>query len=158
MDYEQETRNAETFRKNFARWKEIYVPQFFGVFSTKRLIVMEFIDGLKVTDTDQLTAAGKNPHEVVKLLARTYLKQLLEDGFFHADPHPGNLRVMGDGRLAFFDFGMVGRITQDMQTKLVDCFFHIVERDVTGLVGDLIELKFLKQGFDPEEFRPAIEE
>ena len=73
-------------------------------FFTRRLIVMEFIDGSKVTDIEHLTAAGHSPHEVVKLLARTYLKQLLEDGFFHADPHPGNLRVMADGRLAFFDF------------------------------------------------------
>ena len=158
MDYEQETRNAETFRKNFARWKEIYVPQIYGVFSTKRLIVMEFIDGLKVTDTDQLTAAGKNPHEVVKLLARTYLKQLLEDGFFHADPHPGNLRVMADGRLAFFDFGMVGRLSMKLQSNLINAFFHVVERDVHGLVEDMVRLGFIELSPEDEtRFKPVIE-
>jgi predicted unusual protein kinase regulating ubiquinone biosynthesis (AarF/ABC1/UbiB family) len=68
---------------------------------------------------------------------RTYLKQLLEDGFFHADPHPGNLRVMMDGRLAFFDFGMVGQLPQVMQARLLEAFLHLVARDVPGLVKDL---------------------
>ena len=158
MDYEQEALNAETFRKNFARWKEVYVPQIYGVFSTKRLIVMEFIDGLKVTDTEQLTAAGQNPHEVVKLLARTYLKQLLEDGFFHADPHPGNLRVMADGRLAFFDFGMVGRLSMKLQSNLINAFFHVVERDVHGLVEDMVRLGFIELSPEDEtRFKPVIE-
>ena len=158
MDYEQETRNAEIFRKNFARWKEVYVPQIFGVFSTRRLIVMEFIDGLKVVDTEQLTAAGQDPHEVVKLLSRTYLKQLLEDGFFHADPHPGNLRVMADGRLAFFDFGMVGRLDMKLQSDLINAFFHVVERDVHGLVDDMVRLGFIELSPEDElRFKPIIE-
>jgi predicted unusual protein kinase regulating ubiquinone biosynthesis (AarF/ABC1/UbiB family) len=158
MDFEQEARNAEVFRKNFARWKEIYVPQIYQVFSTRRLIVMEFIDGLKVTDSEQLTAAGQDPHEVVKLLARTYLKQLLEDGFFHADPHPGNLRVMADGRLAFFDFGMVGRLDMKLQSNLINAFFHVVERDVHGLVDDMVRLGFIELSPEDEtRFKPIIE-
>jgi predicted unusual protein kinase regulating ubiquinone biosynthesis (AarF/ABC1/UbiB family) len=158
MDYEQETRNAETFRKNFAEWKEVYVPKIYDVFSTRRVIVMEFIEGVKVTDTESVSAAGYNPHEVVKLLARTYLKQLLEDGFFHADPHPGNLRLMEDGRIAFFDFGMVGRLSMELQSKLINAFFHIVERDVHGLVEDMVRLGFIE--LSPEEegrFKPIIE-
>jgi predicted unusual protein kinase regulating ubiquinone biosynthesis (AarF/ABC1/UbiB family) len=158
MDYELETRNAEVFRKNFARWKEVYVPRIYEVFSTRRLIVMEFIDGLKVTDVDQLRAAGQDPHQVVKLLSRTYLKQLLEDGFYHADPHPGNLRVMADGRLAFFDFGMVGRLSMELQSKLISAFFHVVERDVHGLVDDMVRLGFIE--LTPEQearFKPVIE-
>lgn len=158
MDYEQEARNAEAFRKNFADWKEVYVPIIYRIFSTRRLIVMEFITGIKVTGTDELQAAGHNPHEVVKLLARTYLKQLLEDGFFHADPHPGNLRVMDDGRLAFFDFGMVGRISMELQSNLISAFFHIVERDVHGLVDDMVRLGFIELSPDEEvRFKPVIE-
>jgi predicted unusual protein kinase regulating ubiquinone biosynthesis (AarF/ABC1/UbiB family) len=158
MDYSQEVRNAEIFRKNFAEWREVYVPRIFPIFSTRRLIVMEFIEGFKVTDIEPLKAAGKNPHEVVKLLARTYLKQLLEDGFFHADPHPGNLRVMADGRLAFFDFGMVGRLSMEMQSQLISAFFHIVERDVEGLVDDMIRLGFIELKKEEEEkFKPIIQ-
>ncbi|HET9528714.1 MAG TPA: AarF/ABC1/UbiB kinase family protein [Blastocatellia bacterium] len=158
MDYEQEARNAETFRKNFAEWKEVYVPKIYDVFSTRHLIVMEFIEGKKITDTESISAAGYNPHEVVKLLARTYLKQLLEDGFFHADPHPGNLRLMEDGRLAFFDFGMVGRLSMELQSKLINAFFHIVERDVHGLVEDMVRLGFIELSADEESrFKPIIE-
>jgi predicted unusual protein kinase regulating ubiquinone biosynthesis (AarF/ABC1/UbiB family) len=158
MDYEQEARNAEIFRTNFAKWKEVYVPKMFQVFSTRRVIVMEFIDGLKVTDSENLTAVGQDPHEVVKLLARTYLKQLLEDGFFHADPHPGNLRVMSDGRLAFFDFGMVGRLDMKLQSNLINAFFHVVERDVHGLVNDMVRLGFIELSPDEESrFKPIIE-
>ncbi len=158
LDYEQETRNAEIFRKNFAGWKDVYVPQIYGVFSTRRLIVMEFIEGLKIIDIEGLKAAGFNPPLMVRLLARTYLKQLLEDGFFHADPHPGNLRVMPDGRLAFFDFGMTGRLSMELQSNLINAFFHIVERDVHGLVEDMVRLGFIELSPDEEaRFKPIIE-
>jgi predicted unusual protein kinase regulating ubiquinone biosynthesis (AarF/ABC1/UbiB family) len=159
MDYGAEVRNAEAFRRNFDKWPDVYVPRIYEIFSTPRVIVMEFIDGLKVTDVEALTAAGRNPPEIVKLLARTYLKQLLEDGFFHADPHPGNLRVMADGRLAFFDFGMVGRLPVELQSQLINAFFHIVERDVPGLVEDMVRLGFIE--LSPEEearFKPIIED
>jgi predicted unusual protein kinase regulating ubiquinone biosynthesis (AarF/ABC1/UbiB family) len=158
MDYEQEARNAETFRKNFSGWKEVYVPKIYDIFSTRRVIVMEFIEGFKITDTEDISDAGYDPHKVVKLLARTYLKQLLEDGFFHADPHPGNLRLMKDGRLAFFDFGMVGRLSMELQSKLINAFFHIVERDVHGLTDDMVRLGFIELTQDEEDrFKPIIE-
>jgi len=158
LDFEQEARNAEIFRQNFARWKEVYVPKIYQIFSTRRLIVMEFIEGLKVIDTKELSLTGHDPHEVVKLLSRTYLKQLLEDGFFHADPHPGNLRVMADGRLAFFDFGMVGRLGIKLQSNLINAFFHVVERDVHGLVDDMVRLGFIELSPEDEtRFKPIIE-
>ena len=98
-----------------------------------------------------------SPVKVNRLLIRTYLKQLLEDGFFHADPHPGNLLVMDSGHLAFFDFGMVGRITPKLQSQMIDAFFHVVARDVRGLGQDIINLNFLKPGVDPETVRPVVE-
>lgn len=116
MDYLQESKNAETFRANFKKWPQVYVPRIYWSHTSVRVLTMEFIPGSKVSDIEGLTGRGIHPPDVVKLIARTYLKQLLEDGFFHADPHPGNLRVMPDGRLAFFDFGMVGRISPQLQT------------------------------------------
>lgn len=157
MDYVQEGRNAETFRDHFSRWREIYVPVIHWSHVSPRVLTMEFIEGTKVLDVQTLTERGVNPPDVVKLIARTYLKQLLEDGFFHADPHPGNLRVMDDGRLAFFDFGMVGRITPRMQSLMIDAFFHIVERDVRGLTQDMINLNFLSQNVDRESIRLVVE-
>jgi predicted unusual protein kinase regulating ubiquinone biosynthesis (AarF/ABC1/UbiB family) len=157
MDYVQEGRNAETFRGHFKSWREVYVPVIHWSHVSPRVLTMEFIEGTKVLDVQTLTERGVNPPDVVKLIARTYLKQLLEDGFFHADPHPGNLRLMYDGRLAFFDFGMVGRITPRMQSLMIDAFFHIVERDVKGLTQDMINLNFLSQNVDRDSIRLVVE-
>jgi predicted unusual protein kinase regulating ubiquinone biosynthesis (AarF/ABC1/UbiB family) len=157
MDYVQEARNAEVFRDNFKKWREVYVPRIHWSHVAPRVITMEFIEGTKVNDLAELDARGLNRVEVVRLIARTYLKQLLEDGYFHADPHPGNLRVLSDGRMAFFDFGMVGRITPALQDKMIDAFFHIVERDVRGMTQDLINLEFLPKDIDPATIRPVIE-
>ena len=85
LDYVQEAQHAAIFRKHFASWRDVYAPRIYPELSTRRVLVMEYITGLKVTETVQLTAAGHDPKEVVTHLGRTYLKQLLEDGFFHAD-------------------------------------------------------------------------
>jgi predicted unusual protein kinase regulating ubiquinone biosynthesis (AarF/ABC1/UbiB family) len=158
MDYVQEGRNAETFRQNFRKWREVYVPTIYWTHTATRVLTMEFIDGTKVLDLEAQRAAGIKPADIVTLIARTYLKQLLEDGYFHADPHPGNLRIMADGRLAFFDFGMVGRITPRLQSMMIDAFFHIVERDVRGLTQDLVNLNFLTPGIDFGLIRPVVEQ
>ena len=157
MDYAREGRNAERFRGNFREWRAVRVPRIHWTHTTPRVITMEFIRGTKVTDIEGLKARRISPVKVNRLLVRAYLKQLLEDGFFHADPHPGNLLVMETGHLAFFDFGMVGRITPQLQSKMIDAFFHVVGRDTAGLAQDLINLNFLKPGVDPERVRPVVE-
>ena len=157
MDYALEGRNAERFRRNFKDWRAIRVPKIYWSHTTSRVLTMEFIHGTKVVDIEGLRARRISPVKVNRLLIRTYLKQLLEDGFFHADPHPGNLLVMDSGHLAFFDFGMTGRITPRLQSMMIDAFFHVVGRDIPGLAQDLINLNFLKPGADPEKVRPVVE-
>ncbi len=157
MDYVAEGQNAERFRANFGSWENVHVPQIFWNATTSKVLTMEYIHGTKVTDLEKLTEQGIGPEKVNRLLIRTYLKQLLEDGFFHADPHPGNLLVMPDGRLAFFDFGMVGRITPELQAKMIDAFFHVVGKDPAGIAQDLIDLDFLKPGTDPRVVKPVVE-
>jgi predicted unusual protein kinase regulating ubiquinone biosynthesis (AarF/ABC1/UbiB family) len=157
MDYAREGRNADRFRENFREWRAVRVPRIHWTHTTPRVITMEFIRGTKVTDIEGLKARRISPVKVNRLLVRAYLKQLLEDGFFHADPHPGNLLVMETGHLAFFDFGMVGRITPALQSKMIDAFFHVVGRDTRGLAQDLINLNFLKPGVDPSRVLPIVE-
>jgi predicted unusual protein kinase regulating ubiquinone biosynthesis (AarF/ABC1/UbiB family) len=157
MDYAREGRNADRFRQSFRSWRVIKVPQIHWSHTTSRVLTMDFIRGTKVTDLDGLRARKISPVKVNRLLVRTYLKQLLEDGFFHADPHPGNLLVMDSGHLAFFDFGMVGRITPRLQSQMIDAFFHVVARDVQGLGQDILNLNFLKPGVDAETVRPVVE-
>lgn len=157
MDYVKEGRNADRFRYNFRTWRAIRVPKVFWSHTSTRVLTLEFIRGTKVVDIEGLKAHRISAVKVNRLLIRTYLKQLLEDGFFHADPHPGNLLVMDSGHLAFFDFGMVGRINPQLQAQMIDAFFHVVGRDVHGLGQDIINLNFLKPGVDPETVRPVVE-
>ena len=157
MDYVKEGRNADRFRYNFRTWRVIRVPRIYWSHTSRRVLTLEFIRGTKVIDVEGLRARRLSAVKVNRLLVRTYLKQLLEDGFFHADPHPGNLLVMDSGHLAFFDFGMVGRITPRLQSQMIDAFFHVVARDVHGLGQDIINLNFLKPGVDPETVRPVVE-
>ncbi|NOT49357.1 MAG: AarF/ABC1/UbiB kinase family protein [Acidobacteria bacterium] len=157
MDYEAEGRNAERFRESFKNWTNIHVPKIYWNATTSKVLTMEFIYGTKVTDLEGQARQGISPEKVNRLLIKTYLKQLLEDGFFHADPHPGNLLVMADGRLAFFDFGMVGRIPAELQSKMIDAFFHVVGKDPAGIADDLIALDFLKPGTNASAVRPVVE-
>ena len=157
MDYAAEGRNAERFTENFKEWTNIHVPKIYWNATTGKVLTMEFINGDKVTALEDLQARNVSPEKVNRLLIKTYLKQLLEDGFFHADPHPGNLLVMPDGRLAFFDFGMVGRITPKLQSKMIDAFFHVVGKDPAGIAQDLIDLDFMKPGTNPDIVRPVVE-
>jgi len=157
LDYVKEGRNADRFRYNFRTWRAVRVPKVFWTHTNTRVLTLEFIRGTKVVDIEGLHARRISAVKVNRLLVRTYLKQLLEDGFFHADPHPGNLLVMDSGHLAFFDFGMVGRISAKLQSQMIDAFFHVVSRDVQGLGQDIINLDFLKPGVDPETVRPVVE-
>lgn len=157
MDYVKEGRNADRFRYNFRTWRAIRVPKIYWSHTSRRVLTLEFIRGTKVVDVEGLRARRISAVKVNRLLVRTYLKQLLEDGFFHADPHPGNLLVMDSGHLAFFDFGMVGRITPKLQSQMIDAFFHVIGRDVRGLGQDIINLNFLKPGVNPETVRPVVE-
>jgi len=157
MDYTAEGRNAERFRESFKNWGNIHVPRIYWNATTPKVMTMEFIHGVKVTDLEGQKRQNISPEKVNRLLIKTYLKQLLEDGFFHADPHPGNLLVMADGRLAFFDFGMVGRITPKLQAKMIDAFFHVVSKDPAGIAEDLIALDFLKPGTSAASVKPVVE-
>ncbi|MGI9056405.1 MAG: ABC1 kinase family protein [Pyrinomonadaceae bacterium] len=156
MDYAAEGRNAERFTDNFKEWTNIHVPKIYWNATTGKVLTMEFIHGTKVTSLEELRARDVSPEKVNRLLIKTYLKQLLEDGFFHADPHPGNLLVMPDGRLAFFDFGMVGRITPKLQSKMIDAFFHVVAKDAEAIAQDLIDLNFLKPGADEQRIKEVV--
>jgi len=156
MDYAAEGRNAERFSESFKEWTNVHVPKIYWSATTSKVMTMEFIHGTKVTSLEELKQRGISPEKVNRLLIKTYLKQLLEDGFFHADPHPGNLLVMPDGRLAFFDFGMVGRITPKLQAKMIDAFFHVVAKDAEEIAQDLIDLDFLKPGADETKIKEVV--
>lgn len=103
-----EFQNIERFRKNFENSKDVYVPKTYEDYSNNNFLCMEFIESFKVNDVEQLEALGIDPKKIVQKGFDIYLKQLLDDGFFHADPHPGNIFILKDGRIVFIDFGSMG--------------------------------------------------
>jgi predicted unusual protein kinase regulating ubiquinone biosynthesis (AarF/ABC1/UbiB family) len=143
IDYLAEGQNAETFRENFAERKRIHVPRVVWSNTTKRVLTLENVYAIKITDYDAITAAGIDRGEVAKVLIDTYLKQIIEDRFFHADPHPGNLFVTpipateekkASWKLTFVDFGMVGTVPEHLSEGLRELLIGVGTRNATKVV------------------------
>ena len=159
LDYQREARNAQKFAAIFADDPGIRVPGVISEYSTRRVLVLEWMDGIKVTDFDALDAARVNRQRLADRLTGSYLKQVLEAGFFHADPHPGNILVQpnpnGD-RIVFLDFGMMGAITPTMKRGLRDCFRGVVAQDAAIIVRGLEALGFLGEGANREAIERGV--
>ncbi len=151
-DYATEGGYAERFRENFRAFPGVTTPRIHWHLTTSRVMTMDFVHGMKPTDLVALEDAGLSFADVVRTGVRATIKQILEDGFFHADVHPGNLFVDYQGNLVYIDFGMVGEISSHVQEKIVDIFLHSVHREYEALVEDFIELEFLS----PEVDRVAL--
>jgi predicted unusual protein kinase regulating ubiquinone biosynthesis (AarF/ABC1/UbiB family) len=164
MDYLAEGKNAETFAVNFENRPEVDVPRVFWKYTTKRVLILEDVQGIKITDYEKIDAAGIDRKEVASRLFGTYLQQIFEDRFFHADPHPGNLFVlptgeMRDGKpeweLVFVDFGMVENITQENMEGLRELLMSIATRDAARLIHSYQQLKVLLPSADLELLQKA---
>lgn len=140
LDYNVEARNAQRLADNFQRDPYVRIPKVYWEYSTRRVLVLEFATGIKITSEQELDRAGVDKAATGRKLANTMLKQILVDGFFHADPHPGNIAVDQEQRIVLMDFGMVGRLDEWMKEKLGAMLFCIVRKDVNGIVRVLIEI------------------
>ncbi len=154
IDYLNEGKNAETFADNFAARPKIRVPRVFWSHTTRRVLTLEEIVAIKITDYESITAAGINRSEVAERLIDTYLKQIFEDRFFHADPHPGNLFVLPgkeekeNWQLVFVDFGMTGTISPDQLTGLREVLIAVGTQDVPRLIRSYQTMGILLPGAD----------
>jgi predicted unusual protein kinase regulating ubiquinone biosynthesis (AarF/ABC1/UbiB family) len=157
IDYENERRNAEKFAQNFANNPNVKVPYIYPKYSTRRVLTLEWIDGFKLTATQCLLDANINQDDIVRIGVISSLQQLLEFGFFHADPHPGNLFAMADGRMAYIDFGMMDQLNQTTKETLVDALVHLINGDYTALASDFVQLGFLAPETDIRPIIPALE-
>ncbi|MCF2971776.1 AarF/ABC1/UbiB kinase family protein [Synechococcus sp. Nb3U1] len=156
MDYTQEGHNAERFLQLY-RHPSIYAPKIYWDYTRTKVLTMEWIDGTKLTQLDKITAAGLDGRHLIEIGVNCSLKQLLENGFFHADPHPGNLLAMADGRLAYIDFGMMSTIQPHQRYGLIKAIVHLVNRDFVGLAQDYVDLEFLSPDTDLTPIIPALE-
>ena len=154
MDYLHEGKNAETFAANFAARPGIRVPGVIWSHTTRRVLTLEEIQAIKITDYERITAAGVDRAEVAERLIDTYLKQIFEDRFFHADPHPGNLFILPPGedgagwQLVFVDFGMAGSISPTQLNSLREILISVGTQDVPRLVRAYQEMGILLPSAD----------
>ena len=158
MDYTHEGENAQRFAQLYGHLPNIYVPHIYPQYTGRRVLTMEWIDGIKLTRIDELDRLGISATHMIDVGVQCSLRQLLEHGFFHADPHPGNLLAMPDGKLAYLDFGMMSEVKPQQRYGLIEAIVHMVNRDFEGLAGDYVKLEFLTPDTDLTPIIPALTE
>ncbi|RZO12369.1 MAG: AarF/ABC1/UbiB kinase family protein, partial [Synechococcus sp. MED-G135] len=157
MDYLNEAANAERFRELHHQNPRIAVPAIYQDSTSRRVLTMEWIDGVKLTNLSAVRALGIDPDDMVEVGVSCSLQQLLEHGFFHADPHPGNLLALEDGRLCYLDFGMMSEVSRESRTGLIQAVVHLVNRNFAQLSKDFVTLGFLAEDVNLEPIVPAFE-
>lgn len=157
MDYLNEAANAERFRELHRNNPRIAVPAIYRDATSRRVLTMEWIDGVKLTNLEAVRAMGIDPDDMVEVGVNCSLQQLLEHGFFHADPHPGNLLALEDGRLCYLDFGMMSEVSRESRTGLIQAVVHLVNRNFSKLSKDFVTLGFLAEDVNLEPIVPAFE-
>jgi len=157
VDYINEGRNAEKFAHNFRDDPTVKVPLIYWRYSTIRVLTLEWINGCKLTDTKNLCAAGLDADTIIQTGVISGLRQLLEHGFFHADPHPGNLFALPDGRMAYIDFGMMDQLEQYTKETIASSVVHLINQDYVELAANFVKLGFLTPDTDIRPIIPALE-
>lgn len=157
IDYINEGRNAEKFAHNFRNDPQVKVPSIYWNYTSNHVLTLEWINGFKLTDTHNIQFVGLDPETIIQVGVTTGLQQLLEHGFFHADPHPGNLFAMSDGRMAYIDFGMMDQLEETTKESLVDALVHLVNKDYADLAVDFVNLGFLTANTNIAPIVPALE-
>ncbi len=144
IDYTHEAQNAERFYSNFQESATVKIPRMYWEYSTKHVLCQEFSEGIRISDLKKLEAAGLDKKKISTDLANAYLKMIFEDGFYHADPHPGNIFVSPEGKIIFLDFGMAGHIDPALRESLTNLIISIQFNDIDVLIEALSELGLIK--------------
>ncbi len=156
LDFVEEGRNIEIFARNFARFPHVYVPKVYWDYTTEKILTTEFIDGIKISDIERLRQADCDLVFLSRVGAQFILKQIFEDGFFHADPHPGNLFICGGDTIVPVDFGMMGRLDASLMEEVSDLLIGAVRKDADLIIRVLINLGSLDEDRDVRMLRADI--
>ncbi|MCU4926386.1 AarF/ABC1/UbiB kinase family protein [Halobacteria archaeon AArc-dxtr1] len=154
MDYEREARMLEEIKENLGADDRVRIPAVIDRRSGPRVLTMEYVEGTKINDIEELEAQGIDREQIAENLQRAYMQMIIDDGVFHADPHPGNLAVTDDGQIVFYDFGMSGRVDEFVQNKIVEFYIAVANRDIDAILDALIEIGTLS----PEADRAVMAE
>ncbi len=160
LNYIHEGRNAEQFYQNFSGDPKIVVPLVIWTYTTPHVLTLEFVEGIKISNLEELKAHGVQLKEVAHLLMKSYVKQIFEHRFLHGDPHPGNLFIQvhpnDDLKLVFVDFGLMQRIAHEMQEGMKTVVEAAINRDQAGIVKGLLVLGFIARGGDLKEVEKVV--
>ncbi|MFC7185518.1 ABC1 kinase family protein [Halorubrum yunnanense] len=157
MDYERERAMLEEIRGNFAGNERIRIPTAYEEVSGPRVLTMEYVPGVKINRLDDLDAAGFDRNAIAETLQEVYLQMIIDDGVFHADPHPGNLAVDDDGAVIFYDFGMSGRVDPFIQEKIIEFYVAVARQDIDAILDTLIAMGTLSPEADREVMGNVME-
>jgi len=157
IDYIHEGKNAERFRLNFSQYPQVKVPKVYWQYTSRSVLTLEYLPGIKVNDRASLMAAGINLEGVIQTGICAYLKQLLLDGFFQSDPHPGNMAVDGKGELIFYDFGTMAEVKTVAKEQMVQTFFAILRKDANQVLQTLIYMGLIEPVADMRAVKRIID-
>jgi len=157
MDYTIESENLKKIKKDMEKNTKVIVPSVFDDFSSKNVLTMEYLPGIKVTNVQALDEKGIDREQLVIDVHKVFFTMLLKHSIFHADPHPGNISVTDDGKLILYDFGMVGRINNETRFKLIRLYLALVEKNPPRVVNAMIDLGMLTPGYNRSVIEKGIE-
>jgi ubiquinone biosynthesis protein len=158
LDYRNEAYHMRRLDENMAKIEGVRVPEVDGARSARRVLTMEFIRGVKINDVAAMEAAGIDRDLIARRLLRAIIKQILVDGFFHADPHPGNVLVdTRDGTIVFLDLGLIGQLDRDQRFDLLDLMWSVVQKDAAGIAAVMTRMSIQRGKVDPGRVRAAID-
>ncbi|KAG9440981.1 hypothetical protein H6P81_021146 [Aristolochia fimbriata] len=156
LNYVQEGRNARRFKKLYADKEDVLVPDIFWDYTSAKVLTMEWVEGVKLNEQDAIDRQGLKLLDLVNTGIQCSLRQLLEYGYFHADPHPGNLLATPEGKLAFLDFGMMSETPEEARYAIIGHVVHMVNRDYEAMARDYYALDFLSPDVDVSPIVPAL--
>ncbi|SHJ78212.1 2-octaprenylphenol hydroxylase [Malonomonas rubra DSM 5091] len=138
LDFSREGRTIDRFSSNLEDNEHVRIPKVYWEYSGRSVLTMEYLSGIKISNVDELLREGYDPKLIARHGATTFLEQVFEHGFFHADPHPGNLHILPGNVICIFDFGMVGRLDDDLKYQLTELLFAVLKRDVDHIISQLL--------------------
>lgn len=158
LDYENEARNAEKLARNFSDDETLFVPNIYWDFTTKKVLTLDFVDGVKINDLDRLAKLPFDRKEIAERFANVLLKQILIDGFFHGDPHPGNVIILQDGQIGMIDFGLMGKLNPHMKYQFASLVIAMRRQSTDGVIRAISQMELIPIDADMMQLRSDIDD
>lgn len=158
LDFRREARNALIFRENFKDYKKVYIPYVFKEFTTKKILVMEKVEGVRIDDINSIKEKGLDIEGILNIVIDMYFKQIFDHGFFHGDPHPGNILVTDDACVALVDFGITGKIDEEFKESYANIAIAIINQNIDKLITEYLKLGIIPDDIDREKLEKELKD